>query len=261
MRYDVLDRTTVDKVSTVILSAGLGGLGHFWRPQVDALSAHYRVIIYDQRGTGANAGELPDHYSIGHMTDDVISVLDDAGVASCHFAGHALGGLVGLELARRQPARLTSLILANAWARVDSHTRRCFEARTALLNYVGIEAYVRAQPIFLYPAPWLSEHEDSVRREEAIGIANFQGRDNLLKRLSALMAFDASPDLGKIHTPTLVAASRDDVLVPFTRSQQLADALPNATLWLTDEGGHAFTVTNPAPFNRTMLAFLATTGT
>jgi aminoacrylate hydrolase len=176
MRYDVLDRTAVDKASTVILSAGLGGLGHFWRPQIEALSAHHRVIIYDQRGTGANAGELPDDYSIGHMADDVISVLDDAGVASCHFAGHALGGLIGLELARRHPARLASLILVNAWARVDSHTLRCFEARTALLNYVGIEAYVRAQPIFLYPAPWLSEHEDSVRKEEAVGIANFQGR-------------------------------------------------------------------------------------
>lgn len=256
MNYDVLGRTD-DRAPTVLLSAGLGGLGHFWRPQLEALGAHHRVIVYDQCGTGANAGELPNDYSIAHMADDVVTILDSAGVASCHFVGHALGGLIGLELARCDPSRLASLVLVNAWARVDSHTRRCFEARTALLKHVGVEAYVRAQPIFLYPAAWLSEHEDVARKEEAMGIAHFQGADNLLKRLSALLAFDATSDLGAIVTPTLVAASRDDILVPFTRSQQLAGSLPNATLWLTPEGGHAFTVTDPLPFNTAMLAFLA----
>jgi aminoacrylate hydrolase len=255
MRYEILGRQD-DKASTIVLSAGLGGLGHFWRPQIEALGAHHRVVIYDQRGTGANCGELPDDYSIAHMADDVVAVLDEAGIAACHFAGHALGGLVGLELARRDPSRLASLVLVNAWARVDSQTRRCFEARTALLKHVGIEAYVRAQPIFLYPAAWLSEHEDAVRKEEAMGIAHFQGTDNLLRRLSALLAFDATSDLGEIHTPAFVAAARDDVLVPYTRSQQLAAELPDATLWLTPDGGHAFTVTDPAPFNAAMLAFL-----
>jgi aminoacrylate hydrolase len=255
MHYDVLG-CTHNKAPTVLLSAGLGGLGHFWRPQIEALGAHHRVIVYDQRGTGANASELPDDYSIAHMADDVVAVLNHAGVGSCHFAGHALGGLVGLELARRDPSRLTSLVLVNAWARVDSHTRRCFEARTALLKHVGVEAYVRAQPIFLYPAAWLSEHENAVREEEAVGIAHFQGTENLLKRLFALLAFDATSDLAAIGTPALVAASRDDVLVPFICSDRLAESLPNATLWLTPEGGHAFTVTNPVPFNTAMLTFL-----
>src|SRR6201996_105391 len=229
MHYDIVGRTD-HSASTFLLSAGLGGLGHFWRPQIEALGANHRVIVYDQRGTGANATELPDDYSIAHMADDVVEVLDGAGVKSCHFAGHALGGLVGLELARRAPSRLASLVLVNAWARVDSHTRRCFDARIALLRHVGVEAYVRAQPIFLYPAHWLSEHEDIVRKEETAGIAHFQGAGNLSKRLSALLAFDAVSDLGNIRIPSFVAAARDDVLVPFTRSQQLADGLPDATL-------------------------------
>jgi aminoacrylate hydrolase len=256
MRYEITGRTD-GNASTVVLSAGLGGLGHFWRPQIEALGAYHRVVLYDQRGTGANAGQLPEDYRIADMADDVVEVLDSAGVASCHFAGHALGGLVGLELARRAPSRLNSLVLVNAWAHVDSHTRRCFDARLALLKHVGVEAYVRAQPIFLYPAAWLSAHEEVVAKEEAAGIAHFQGKDNLLKRLSALLAFDATSDLAAIQTPAFIAASRDDVLVPFTRSQHLADKMPNATLWLTAEGGHGFTVTDPAPFNAAMLTFLA----
>jgi aminoacrylate hydrolase len=256
MHYDIVGRTD-DKASTVVLSAGLGGLGHFWRPQIEALAARHRVIVYDQRGTGANSGALPDGYSIAHMADDVVEVLDDAGVESCHFAGHALGGLVGLELAGRHPSRLASLVLVNAWARVDSHTRRCFDARIALLKHVGVEAYVRAQPIFLYPAAWLSEHEEIVRKEEAMGVTHFQGADNLMKRLSALLAFDATSGLGSIRIPSFIAAARDDVLVPFTRSQQLAAGLSMGTLWLTAEGGHAFTVTDPVPFNAALLEFLA----
>ena len=45
MRYEILGRQD-DKASTIILSAGLGGLGHFWRPQLEALGAHHRVIVY-----------------------------------------------------------------------------------------------------------------------------------------------------------------------------------------------------------------------
>jgi len=87
--------------ATIVLSAGLGGMGGFWRPQYDMLAASYRVISYDQRGTGANKEPLPDNYTIGHMADDVVSILDQAGVSKCHFMGHALGGLVGLDLALR----------------------------------------------------------------------------------------------------------------------------------------------------------------
>jgi len=55
------------------------------------------------------------------MANDVVSILDDAGCDAAHVLGHALGGLIGLELARRHPARIASLVLVNAWARIDPH--------------------------------------------------------------------------------------------------------------------------------------------
>lgn len=259
MRYDAVGRDKTE-APTIVVSAGLGGLGAFWRPQMAALADRYHVIAYDHRGTGANAGPLPEPYAISSMADDVFAIVDDAGIDRFHFMGHALGGLVGIETALREPARVASLILVNAWDRVSSHTRRCFAARLALLECAGPEAYVRAQPIFLYPAAWLARHEERVAKEEAHGIANFQGADVLKRRIGALLAFDASERLNEIRVPTLVAASRDDMLVPYTCSELLAAGIRGAKLWLATEGGHASSVTDPEAFNAEIIGFLENAG-
>ena len=241
---------------TVVLSAGLGGAAAFWAPQMEALGERYRLLTYDHRGTGANAGPLPEPYTIDDMAAEIVAMLDEAEVDAAHLVGHAMGGLVGLAMARRAPDRLRSLVLVNAWARLDSHTARCFEARLTLLAHAGVEAYVRAQPIFLYPAAWLSANAARAERDDAHALATFQGEANLRRRVAALMAFDAEQDLAAIHLPTLVAGARDDVLVPYTCSERLAAALPNARLWLTPHGGHAVTVTEAAAFNASVLWFL-----
>ncbi len=245
-----------DAAETILLSAGLGGAAGFWAPQMEALSARFRILLFDQRGTGRNAAPLPEPYSIAAMADDAVEVMDAAGIGQAHVMGHALGGLVGLELARRHPARIGRLVLVNAWAKADRHTERCFEIRLGILRSQGPAAYVAAQPLFLHTAPYLSENHDRILAEIAHGTAHFQGAENLLRRIAALRAFDARADLPRITVPTLVAASRDDLLVPWTASRALAEGLPRARLWLTAEGGHAFTVEQPAPFNAAMMEFL-----
>lgn len=254
MKYQVLGRA--DAAETVLLSAGLGGAGSFWAPQVEALARDCRVVLYDHRGTGANSGPLPDHYTIGHMAEDVVEILDALGAPRAHLLGHALGGLVALEVALRHPGRVGRIVVVNGWLKADSHTRRCFDARLAALQGGGPEAYVRAQPIFLYPAAWLSAHAARMEAEAAHGLAHFQGETNLRARIGALLAYDASATASRIAAPVLVAAARDDVLVPWTASAAMAQALPRARLWLVPEGGHAFTVVEPAPFNAELCRFL-----
>lgn len=253
MRFEVTGKAGAP---AVVLSAGLGGAAAFWAPQRAALEEHFRVVAFDHRGTGRNAGELPEGYTIGHMADDVVAVLHEAGIARAHLVGHALGGLVGLELARRHPARLDRLVLVNAWAKVEPHSERCFDIRLGILAAQGPAAYVAAQPLFLHTAPYMAANAARLDAEIVHGTAHFQGADNLRRRIAALRAFDAHADLARLPAPTLVAAARDDLLVPWTASQVLAEGLPNATLWLTETGAHAFTVEQPEPFNRAVIGFL-----
>ncbi len=111
------------------MSAGLGGLGAYWRPQIAALAEAHQVILYDHRGTGDSACDLPSPYSATDLADDMLRILDGLDIQSAHIVGHAAGGIAGLELARAQPDRVKSLTVVNSWARADPWFKRCFEIR------------------------------------------------------------------------------------------------------------------------------------
>ena len=57
--------------ATVVASSGLGGSGAFWAPQMEALAARFRVVLYDQRGTGRSMRVLTDPHSVDAMADEL----------------------------------------------------------------------------------------------------------------------------------------------------------------------------------------------
>ncbi|HEX6375390.1 MAG TPA: pyrimidine utilization protein D [Allosphingosinicella sp.] len=242
--------------SPVILSAGLGGSGAYWQPNLAALAERHRVILYDHRGTGRSDRALPANVTVDDMADDAIALMDGLGLERAHFVGHAAGGLIGLLLAVRAPARLSSLVVVNGWTRLDPHFARCFEVRLALLRDTGPRAYLRAQPIFIYPASWSSEHRNELDVELEDQLAHFQGTENLEKRVAALQSFYLDDRLGEISTPLLAIAAKDDVLVPWTCTPAYAGRIASASIRLMEWGGHACTVTDPDAFNALVLEFL-----
>jgi aminoacrylate hydrolase len=244
----------------VLLSSGLGGSGAFWAPQMAALLEHWPVVLYDHRGTGRSVRELPSSptgpYSVQDMADDMVKVMDALGLAKAHVVGHAAGGNAGLALALSHPDRLGKLVVVNGWSRPDPHIKRCFDTRIHLLNDSGPGAYVHAQPIFLYPADWISRNHDRLMAEEAHHVAGFPPREVMLARINALLAFDVDARLEEITHRVLVSASADDMLVPVSCSQRMAGRLPNADLQVVPWGGHGFTVTDPETFNEGLVKFL-----
>jgi aminoacrylate hydrolase len=257
MYHEMLGRQDAG-APTLVFSSGLGGSARFWAPQLPALMTDFRVLVYDQAGCGRSPATLPDDYSIAHMARELAQVLDAEGVERCHFIGHALGGLVGLELGLQRPALLQSLVLINAWSRPNPHSARCFAVRKQLLQDSGPAAYVQAQALFLYPADWIAANSAQLAEDDAHALAHFPEPANLLRRIAALQAFDVDEHLGRIDTPTLVIANHDDMLVPWQQSARLAEGLAQAELKVLPYGGHASSVSDPEPFNRVLLEFLAT---
>ncbi|EFD5483006.1 alpha/beta fold hydrolase [Escherichia coli] len=83
----------------VVLISGLGGSGSYWLPQLAVLEQEYQVVCYDQRGTGNNPDTLAEDYSIAQMAAELHQALVAAGIEHYAVVGHALGALVGMQLA------------------------------------------------------------------------------------------------------------------------------------------------------------------
>ncbi|WP_316724389.1 pyrimidine utilization protein D [Sphingobium sp. KCTC 72723] len=246
----------------LIFSSGLGGSGNYWRPNIEQ-SAQYvdfqeehRVILYDHRGTGRSDRILPPVVSVEEMADDMLAVMDATGVQKANLVGHAAGAAAALSIAIHRPERVQTLTLVNGWSFADPHFLRCFDARLALLRDSGPRAYVRAQPLFLYPPDWISDNAARLASEDDDHLAHFAGVEAYEKRIAALAAFDVDARLSDVSVPTLVLAAADDMLVPPKCSRHLATHIRGAQHRVMPWGGHACNVTDPATFNRLVLDFL-----
>ena len=92
------------------------------------------VLISGLGGSGNNPDTLEEDYSIAQMAAELHQALVAAGIERYAVVGHALGALVGMQLALDYPASLTVLVSVNGWLRINTHTRRCFQVREQLLH-------------------------------------------------------------------------------------------------------------------------------
>lgn len=238
----------------LVLVAGLGGVGSYWAAQIEDFSRHFRVITYDHRGTGGSSRTEMD-YSVAQMAVELLALMDHLGIEHADIVGHSTGGAIGQVLAIDNPERVDRLVLYATWTKCDPFMRRIFEIRKLLLSSVGVEAYIKATPLFLFPDWWINQNADALAAADA-QTAGFPSTTIALGRCDAVLNFDRSRDLGKIASPTLVVCAEDDFLTPMYFSEQIARAIPGARLVRIERGGHACSQTVPDAFNDEVLAFL-----
>jgi len=240
----------------LLLASGLGGEAGYWSPNLPALAARHRVIVYDQRGTGRSEPTVDGILTIDSLAADMAMLLDATGTAAATVIGHATGGMAGMTLALTAPTRVERLVVINGWARLDRHTARCLDTQLALLRASGPRAYLHAQPLFLYPPQWISDHHDRLLADEEDGLTRFPGATMIERRIAAARRFDVVERLAQIAAPTLFVSSDDDMLVPPACSARMQARLPGSELARLAEGGHACTVTRAEHFNRWLLDWL-----
>jgi aminoacrylate hydrolase len=239
----------------LLLVPGLSGQGSFWSPQMAYFAMDYRVITHDHRGAG-HSSHSRIRYSVEQMADDVLRLMDKLGIDRAHFVGHSTGGAIGQVIAQDHPERLRTLVLSATWSGPDPWFRRLFESRRDILLHGGIEAYLRASALFLYPPWWVSANDAALADALREALAGAPPAEVIASRIDAILRFDRRARLGEIRVPTLVIVAADDLVTPRYCSVDLAERIPGARLIVLEAGGHfAPRVAAPA-FNSAVAAFL-----
>lgn len=243
----------------LLLVAGLGGSGTFWRGQVKALAAHYRVTLYDHRGVGRSS-PAPLVSSAEELTDDLLGLMDALGIERAHVVGHSTGGAMGQHLALRAPGRLHSLVLSASWAGPTPLFVDTFKLRRDVLINNGVKSYLMLGTLLATPGWYLQERFTGID-EYLLDRATILPRlDVELGRLNAVMTHDLRHRLAQIRVPTAVLCARDDLITPEPMAVELARLIPGAILRILPEGGHFCPLTVSGTYNQVLLELLGQLG-
>lgn len=240
----------------LILICGLSADLQIWRFQVPALSQHFRVICYDNRGAGrTSAPDAP--YSIAGMAEDLAALMDHLGIDSTHLVGWSMGGLIAQALALAKPERVRRLVLMSTMAHTDGLER------VALRNWINIrlsnmpfEQYVRQISQGLFTA---ALYDDESRYETIVQrMANnpyAQTQRGFLRQAEALLAHQPGDAARGIRTKTLILVGEHDPRTPPYLSKRLAKLIPDSTLRIL-RGAHSAMIEFPDEYNAAILTFL-----
>ncbi len=96
----------------VLLTHGYSSTGEMWQGQIEALSRHHQLILWDMRGHGrSDYPEDPAAYSEAATVADMAALLDEVGAASAIVGGLSLGGYMSLAFYRAHPERVRALLI------------------------------------------------------------------------------------------------------------------------------------------------------
>ncbi|MCF6379359.1 alpha/beta hydrolase [Nocardioides KLBMP 9356] len=95
-----------DGPALVFLHAGVADR-RMWDGVVETVAGTHRTVAYDRRGFGGT----PPHKEAYSHTNDLLAVLDAAGISHATLVGCSQGGKVALDFTLAHPERVSALVL------------------------------------------------------------------------------------------------------------------------------------------------------
>ena len=228
----------------LILTHGYSSTSAMWEGQIDALSKHHRLVLWDMRGHGqSDYPDDPSAYSEAHTVADIAALLDEVGARRAIVGGLSLGGYMSLAFYRTHPGRVSALLIIDTGPGFKKDDARAAWNRRA--HDTG-DRFEREGLAVLTSA---SRERSTVSHRDASGLAH-AARGMLTQRDARVI--ESLPD---IKVPALVVVGADDA--PFlAASDYMAAKIPGARKLVIPAAGHAVNIDQPQAFIDAVLPFL-----
>jgi pimeloyl-ACP methyl ester carboxylesterase len=191
----------------VVLIHGVGSNLRAWDRVADRLSPQFRVLRTDLRGHGASS-QIRGAYSLEKFGEDIVAVMNAAGIATADLVGFSLGGLIGQCLALNWPGRFRKIALLSAVADRTPEEREKVVSRLAMIRESGIAAVTGAARDRWFTDDFARKHPEEIEKRIAELIAN--DKASYLEAYRVFGQGELAPRLHGIKHETLVLTGEFD---------------------------------------------------
>ena len=237
----------------LLLHGYVGDGSTTWRPQLEGLADDFTVVAWDAPGSGGSS-DPPETFGMAEYADCLAGFLDQLGLVRPHVAGLSFGGALALELSRRHPDLVRTLILVSAYAGwagslpvavADERLRQAF-----VLADLSPDKLVAAL------LPTMFAGATSQETVEAFAESMLAFHPDGLRAMARALAEDLSEALPRVDMPTLVVHGEHDVRAPRPVAEHLHAGITGSKLIVLPDAGHLCNLEAPQQFNEAVRGFL-----
>lgn len=238
--------------SPLVFVHGAAEDSRIWQPQLAGLADEFTVVAWDEPGAGRSS-DLPKGFGLAGFADGLARLIETLELGPAHVAGLSWGGTVALELYRRHPGLVATLIMIDTYAGwkgslpADEIRARVAHARQLLAS----------PPEDFDPTlPGLFAGDPPVKFVPLLAAIAADVRPATLRyQLDIMAETDLSDLLSHISVPALLIWGQFDARSPLSVARQFEEAIPDTTLVTIEGAGHMSSLERPEPVNNAVREF------
>lgn len=241
----------------LLMIQGYGQYSAHWTTLIPPFAREYRVIIFDNRGTGrSDKPEIP--YTMKMMAADARGLMDAIGIDRANIFGVSMGGMIAQEFTLNYPDKVINLVLGCTQCGGKQSALPTQEALEFLFSpeiaKLPVEQKARQTTPWLWTKEFIDKHPEAVDIYVDITMKYPTPPNGWASQAQAIAGHDTYERLPQIKVPTLAIAGDADRIIPPENSKIIASRIPGAELVIVKNAGHGFTEAPEA--TRAILDFL-----